>query len=83
MHIRSKDWFVTTDLKDAYFHKSILSRHRKFLRFTFGGKSYQYQVVLFLVACFNFSQVFFSLFFQAVILVFISFSHIHTLFTLV
>ncbi|KAL0185776.1 hypothetical protein M9458_017446, partial [Cirrhinus mrigala] len=29
--IRSEDWFVTTDLKDAYFHVSILPQHRKFL----------------------------------------------------
>ncbi len=34
--IRSEDWFVTIDLKDAYFHISILLCHRKFLRFTFG-----------------------------------------------
>ncbi|KAI2655569.1 enzymatic polyprotein [Labeo rohita] len=31
--IRSEDWFVTVDLKDAYFHVSILPQHRKFLRF--------------------------------------------------
>ncbi|KAL0173182.1 hypothetical protein M9458_033493, partial [Cirrhinus mrigala] len=29
--IRSEDWFVTIDLKDAYFHISILPQHRKFL----------------------------------------------------
>ena len=40
--IRSEDWFVTIDLKDAYFHISILPQHRKFLRFAFGGKTYQY-----------------------------------------
>ncbi len=45
--IRSKDWFVTIDLKDAYFHFSILSTHRKFLRFAFGGKAYQYRVLPF------------------------------------
>ncbi len=27
--IRSEDWFVTIDLKDAYFHISILPTHRK------------------------------------------------------
>ncbi|KAL0148900.1 hypothetical protein M9458_055704 [Cirrhinus mrigala] len=37
--IRSEDWFVTIDLKDAYFHVSILPRHRKFLRFAFRGRS--------------------------------------------
>ncbi len=45
--IRSEDWFVTIDLKDAYFHVSILPCHRKFLRFAFGGKAYQYRVLPF------------------------------------
>ncbi len=45
--IRSEDWFVTIDLKDAYFHISILPYHRKFLRFTFGGRAHQYQVLPF------------------------------------
>jgi hypothetical protein len=45
--IRSEDWFVTIDLKDAYFHVSILPSHRKFLRFAFGGKAYQYRVLPF------------------------------------
>ncbi len=43
--IRFEDWFVTIDLKDAYFHVSILSSHRKFLRFAFRGKAYQYRVL--------------------------------------
>ncbi len=42
--IRSEDWFVTIDLKDAYFHISILPSHRKFLRFSFRGEAYQYRV---------------------------------------
>ncbi len=29
--IRSEDWFVTIDLKGAYFHISILPCHRRFL----------------------------------------------------
>ncbi|KAI2657538.1 Transposon Ty3-G Gag-Pol polyprotein [Labeo rohita] len=41
--IRSEDWFVTIDLKDAYFHVSILPHHRKFLRFAFRGEAYQYR----------------------------------------
>ncbi len=45
--IRSEDWFVTIDLKDAYFHISILLCDRKFLRFAFGGKAYQYRVLPF------------------------------------
>ncbi len=43
--IRSEDWFVKIDLKDAYFHVSILPSHRKFLRFAFRGKAYQYRVL--------------------------------------
>ncbi|KAI2660324.1 hypothetical protein H4Q32_007859 [Labeo rohita] len=36
-HIQSADWFVTIDLKHAYFHIQIVKRHRKF-----EGKAYQY-----------------------------------------
>ncbi len=39
--------FVMIDLKEAYFHISILPQHRKFLRFAFGGKAYQYRVLPF------------------------------------
>ncbi len=35
------------DLKDAYFHIQIVKRHRKFLRFAFQGKAYQYCVLPF------------------------------------
>ncbi len=45
--IRSEDWFVTIDLKDAYFHISMLCYHRKSLKFAFGGRAYQYQVLPF------------------------------------
>ncbi|KAL0150533.1 hypothetical protein M9458_054126, partial [Cirrhinus mrigala] len=38
--IRSKDWFVTIDLRDVYFHVSILPQHRK-------GEAYQYRVLPF------------------------------------
>ncbi|KAL0172117.1 hypothetical protein M9458_032428, partial [Cirrhinus mrigala] len=38
--IRSEDWFVTIDLKDTYFHVSILPQHRK-------GEAYQYRVLPF------------------------------------
>ncbi|KAI2662299.1 Transposon Ty3-G Gag-Pol polyprotein [Labeo rohita] len=43
-HIRFEDWFVTIDLKDAYYHVSILPQHRKFLWFAFGDKAYLYWV---------------------------------------
>ncbi len=45
--IQGGDWFVTIDLKDAYFHIQVVQRHRKFLRFAFGGKAYQYKVLTF------------------------------------
>ncbi|KAI2668821.1 Transposon Ty3-G Gag-Pol polyprotein [Labeo rohita] len=41
--IQHHDWFVTIDLKDAYFHIEILPQHRKFLRFAFGGEAYQFR----------------------------------------
>ncbi|KAI2657129.1 Transposon Ty3-G Gag-Pol polyprotein [Labeo rohita] len=50
--IRSEGWFVTIDLKDAYFHVSILPQHRKFLRFAFRGKAYQYRILPFGLALF-------------------------------
>ncbi len=33
-----QSWFAVIDLKDAYFHVSILLRHRPFLRFAFEGR---------------------------------------------
>ncbi len=48
--IQGGDWFVTIDLKDAYFHIQVVQRHRRFLRFAFGGKAYQYKVLPFSLA---------------------------------
>ncbi len=45
--IKGGDWFVTINLKDAYFHIQVIQRHRRFLRFAFGGKAYQYKVLPF------------------------------------
>ncbi len=45
--IHPRDWFAAIDLKDAYFHVSILPRHRPFLRFAFEGRAYQYKVLPF------------------------------------
>ncbi|KAL0148340.1 hypothetical protein M9458_056320 [Cirrhinus mrigala] len=45
--IRPQDWFAAIDLKDAYFHVSILPRHRPFLWFAFEGRAYQYKVLPF------------------------------------
>ena len=40
-------WASSIDLTDAYFHIPILKRDRKFLRFTFCGKVYQFRVLPF------------------------------------
>ncbi len=48
--VRPLDWLAAIDLKDAYFHVSILPRHRPFLRFTFEGRAYQYKVLPFWVS---------------------------------
>ncbi len=45
--IQGEDRFVTINLKDAYIHIQVVQRHRKFLRFAFGGKAYQYKVLPF------------------------------------
>ncbi len=45
--IQEGDWFVTIDLKDAYFYIQVVQRHRRFLRFAFGGKAYKYKVLPF------------------------------------
>ncbi len=45
--VRPQDWFAVIDLKDAYFHVSILPRHRPFLLFVFEGRAYQYKVLPF------------------------------------
>jgi hypothetical protein len=41
------DWFMSLDLKDAYFHIQVAPRHRRFLRFAFEGVAYQYKVLPF------------------------------------
>ena len=45
--IRQGDWFTSIDLKDAYFHIAIYPPHRKFLRFAFQGRVYEYLVLPF------------------------------------
>src|SRR4029434_6250772 len=45
--IRPNDWFITIDLKDAYFHVPIHHRHRRYLRFAFGGIAYQFNALPF------------------------------------
>lgn len=41
------DWYATLDLKDAYFHVSIVPAHRRFLCFVLGSSHYQFKVLLF------------------------------------
>ncbi len=45
--IQPQDWFAAIELKDTYFHVSILPRHRPFLRFAFEGRAWQYRVLPF------------------------------------
>ena len=45
--VRHGDWFMSIDLKDAYFQIQIASHHRRFLRFAFEGQAYQYTVLPF------------------------------------
>ncbi len=45
--IRPGDWFMSLDLKDAYFHIQVAPHHRQFLRFAFEGVGYQYKVLPF------------------------------------
>ncbi len=40
-------WFTSVDLKDAYFHIPITPHHRRFLRFTFQSRTYQFRVLPF------------------------------------
>ncbi len=41
------DWFMSLDLKDAYFHIQVAPHHRRFLRFAFERVAYQYKVLPF------------------------------------
>lgn len=45
--IRPNDWFTTCDLTDAYYHIQIFPPHRKYLRFAFRDKVYEFLVVPF------------------------------------
>ena len=45
--LRQGDWYTSIDLKDAYFHIPIYPPHRKFLRFGFEGKTFEYMVLPF------------------------------------
>ncbi len=41
------DWFMSLDMKDAYFHIQVAPHYRQLLRFAFEGVAYQYKVLPF------------------------------------
>ncbi|KAK7115576.1 hypothetical protein V1264_001416 [Littorina saxatilis] len=45
--LRPGDWATSVDLTDAYFHVLIHVTDRKWLRFPWGGKAYQFRALLF------------------------------------
>ena len=45
--VRQGDFHCSVDLKDAYQHVQVYPPHRKFLRFAFEGRLYQYTVLPF------------------------------------
>jgi hypothetical protein len=45
--VQPGDWLISMDLKDAYFHVPIRPSQRKYLRFAFQGKVYQFKVLPF------------------------------------
>ena len=45
--LREGDWMASIDLKDTYFHIPVARRFRRFLRFGWRGKLYQYLVIPF------------------------------------
>jgi hypothetical protein len=46
-YLRQGDWLASLDLTDAYLHVPILPSHRKFLRFGFQGRVFQFKVLPF------------------------------------
>ena len=45
--ISQGEWFTLLDLEDAYFHVPVHPEHRRFLRFAFEGREYEYAVLPF------------------------------------
>ena len=41
------DWMVSLDMKDAYFHIPVHPQSQRYLRFTFDGRTYQFQALCF------------------------------------
>lgn len=49
--LKSGDWFVKVDLKDAYFIVPVESSHQQYLRFMLDGESYQFTCLPFSLFC--------------------------------
>ena len=45
--IRTGDYFTSVDLKDSFFHISVVERHRKYLQFAFQEVAYEFCVLPF------------------------------------
>ena len=45
--VRQGDWMATIDLKDAYLQVPVHPRSRRFLRFSWGGSSFQFSTLCF------------------------------------
>ena len=45
--LQKGDWVTSLDLRDAYFHIGIHRRSRRYLRFVFEGKDYQFRALAF------------------------------------
>ena len=45
--IQPGDWAVCLDLRDAYFHVPVHTRHRRFLQFIWKGQTYRYTALPF------------------------------------
>lgn len=45
--VTKEEWFTSVDLTDAYFHVPIAVEHRRFLRFAYRGRHWQFRVLPF------------------------------------
>ena len=45
--VRTGDWMLSIDLKDAYFHVPVCREHWKYLRFRVGSRTFEFRVLPF------------------------------------
>ena len=45
--LRQREWTMSIDLKDAYFHIPVVKRSRKYLHFVIGDKVFQFRALPF------------------------------------